>query len=99
MRGRNWKLSGLPCGCMSAAGHLSRREIEVLLLLAADKRSGEIARELGISVRTVDHHVAVMMRRAGVQSRPGLVSRCYGTGILLPRNTPAWSGKRCMHVS
>ena len=84
------------CGCTSTAGHLTRREIEVLLLLAADRRSDQIGRALNISVRTVEHHVGVMMRRANVQSRAGLVSRCYGAGILLPLSSPTWSGKRCL---
>lgn len=85
------------CRCRSTVDHLTRREIEVLLLLAADKRSDEIARALSISIRTVDQHVAVMMRRADVQSRAGLIARCYGAGILLPlTKPPIWSGWRCL---
>lgn len=78
---------------------LTCREIEVLLLLAADMRTAEIARRLGVSTRTVDHHVATMLRRSGAESRGGLIARCYASGILRSKTwPPEWSGYRCLRV-
>ena len=57
------------CGCRTANGHLTMREVDVLVLGAAGIRSEQIARKLGISVRTVDQHFATMLRRAAADSR------------------------------
>ncbi len=48
---------------------LTRRELDVLRLLAAGKRNAEIAEELVVSRRTVDHHVSAILRKLGVRSR------------------------------
>ena len=48
---------------------LSTREIEVLVLLAGGLRNGEIAKELVVSTRTVDHHVSAILAKLGVRSR------------------------------
>ncbi|WP_162829858.1 helix-turn-helix domain-containing protein [Amycolatopsis palatopharyngis] len=50
---------------------LSDREREVLLLIAEDKTDREIARELGISERTVRAHVSRIILKLGVASRVG----------------------------
>ena len=52
---------------------------------------------LGISTRTVDHHLRTMLRRAGAQSRVELVARCYAAEIMVAGTwPPAWSGGRCL---
>jgi predicted ATPase/class 3 adenylate cyclase/DNA-binding CsgD family transcriptional regulator len=50
-------------------GGLSRREVEVLRLLADGKTAGEIATELFISKRTAEHHVAHIYTKVGVSNR------------------------------
>jgi DNA-binding CsgD family transcriptional regulator len=56
-----------PCCC--AASHLTEREITVLCVLATGATSGEAAATLTLSRRTVDAHVASMLRKAGVRNR------------------------------
>jgi DNA-binding CsgD family transcriptional regulator len=85
------------CRCQSGADHLTDRELEVLLLVAVGKHNKEIAKVLGISTRTVDHHLRTMLRRASVQGRAELVARCYAAGIMVAGTwPPAWSGSRCL---
>ncbi|MGH3258910.1 MAG: LuxR C-terminal-related transcriptional regulator [Streptosporangiaceae bacterium] len=50
-------------------GGLSRREIDVLRLLAAGRTSGEIATELFISSRTAEHHIQNIYTKIGVSNR------------------------------
>jgi HD-GYP domain-containing protein (c-di-GMP phosphodiesterase class II) len=66
---------------LAAAGHrvpkrpselpagLTRRELEVLLALVLGHSNQTIADELGISAKTVGHHVERVYRKAGVRSR------------------------------
>jgi DNA-binding NarL/FixJ family response regulator len=48
---------------------LSERELEVLLALVRGSSNQEIARDLGISAKTVGHHVQHVYKKAGVRSR------------------------------
>ena len=48
---------------------LSRRELEVLRLVAGGRTSGEIANELFISTRTAEHHIANIYTKIGVANR------------------------------
>jgi DNA-binding NarL/FixJ family response regulator len=50
-------------------GGLSRREVEVLRLVADGKTAAEIATELFISKRTAEHHVAHIYTKIGVANR------------------------------
>jgi predicted ATPase/class 3 adenylate cyclase/DNA-binding CsgD family transcriptional regulator len=50
-------------------GGLSRRELEVLRLVAAGRTSQEIAAELFISTRTAEHHIANIYTKIGVSNR------------------------------
>ncbi|HEY7145208.1 MAG TPA: helix-turn-helix transcriptional regulator [Streptosporangiaceae bacterium] len=90
---------GTRCRCPSAARHFTDREIDVLLLVAAGQPNRRIAQALGISTRTVDHHLRVMLGRAGAASRAELIARSYAAGVLVSHAwPPAWSGAACVCV-
>jgi DNA-binding CsgD family transcriptional regulator len=48
---------------------LTARELDVLRLVVAGKRNAEIADDLVVSTRTVDHHVSAILRKLGVRTR------------------------------
>ena len=52
-------------------GGLSRREIEVLRLVADGMTAGEIATQLFISSRTAEHHIQNIYTKIGVSTRAG----------------------------
>lgn len=71
-----------------------------MLLVAAGLSNEYVARMLFISARTVDRHLATMLRRADAANRAELVARCYAAGIL--RHSvwpPTWSGTRCLAIT
>lgn len=61
---------------------LSPREREVLRLLALGYTNQEIARELVVSVRTVESHRAHVMAKLRVSSRAGMVKQALEAGLL-----------------
>ena len=52
-------------------GALTRRQVEVLRLVAAGRTNREIAEALVISPRTAEHHVQDVYARIGVSTRAG----------------------------
>jgi DNA-binding NarL/FixJ family response regulator len=48
---------------------LTQRQLDVLDLLGEGATNAEIAGRLGLSVRTVDHHVGAILSRLGARSR------------------------------
>ncbi len=63
---------------------LTRRQSEILALLAADLSTPEIAGRLFLSPRTVDNHVAAIMRKLAVASRVEAVLPAVERGLLPP---------------
>jgi two-component system, NarL family, response regulator DegU len=57
----------------SERANLTRREIEVLKLVASGKADKEIATALQISVRTVRYHISNIFRKADVSTRAQLI--------------------------
>ena len=62
---------------------LSRRELEVVRLVAVGRTNREIARELYLSPRTVDMHVRNILRRLGCRSRVEAAHRAGELGLLV----------------
>ncbi|PZQ89813.1 MAG: hypothetical protein DI534_08515 [Leifsonia xyli] len=54
---------------------LSSRQVQIARLVAEGDRNAEIAEKLGISEKTVENHLAAVMRRLGVASRAAVASR------------------------
>ncbi len=66
---------------VSAHG-LSKRELEVLRLLATGKTNKLIANELFVSERTIDHHVSNIFTKIGVGSRAAATAFAYENRLL-----------------
>ena len=62
-------------------GGLSRREREVLILVAAGKTNRAIAAELFISEKTVARHVSNIFTRLGLSSRAAATAYAYKHGL------------------
>ena len=56
---------------------ISKREIQVLELVAIGDTSSVISNKLGISRRTVDAHCSNMYKKTGAKNAPHLVAMCY----------------------
>ena len=62
---------------------LSDRELEVLRAVGTGKRSKEIARDLGITERTIKAHLASIYHKLGVNSRAAAIAIAAQKGWLL----------------
>lgn len=65
-----------------APGGLTAREVEVLRLVAAGKTNRVIARELGLSEKTVARHVHNCLTKIGVPSRAAATAYAYEHGLV-----------------
>jgi HD-GYP domain-containing protein (c-di-GMP phosphodiesterase class II) len=82
---------------LGAAGHsvaprlrelpadLTEREVEVLLILVRGRANREIAEDLGISPKTVGHHVQHIYEKAGVRSRAAATVWAFEHGLVRGR--------------
>ncbi|MGI9069265.1 MAG: response regulator [Pyrinomonadaceae bacterium] len=66
----------------TTAVELTPRQLEVLILIAEGYSTKDIARALGISVKTVETHRAQLMERLGIHDVAGLVRYAIRTGIV-----------------
>ena len=60
---------------------LTKRELEVLSIVAQGKKNREVAEILGIREKTVEVHRANMMRKLGVHNTAGLVRLYLDAGV------------------
>jgi DNA-binding CsgD family transcriptional regulator/pimeloyl-ACP methyl ester carboxylesterase len=70
-----------PAAASAAVSGLSRREVEVLRLLAAGESNGEIGRRLGISVNTIERHVANIYRKIDARGRADATAYAFRQGL------------------
>lgn len=70
---------------------LTKRELDVLTLVAQGRRNSEIARSLFVSEKTVDHHVSAVLAKLNVRSRGEAAAAANRLGLPLPpeRKPPA----------
>lgn len=61
---------------------LTAREVAVLTLLAEGKSNREIAEQLFVSEKTVEHHLASIYAKLGVHGRSAAVAYALRTGLL-----------------
>jgi DNA-binding NarL/FixJ family response regulator len=75
--------AGRPLGAHSQEEPLTAREVEVLQLAARGLTNRAIGRELGISDRTVQGHLANVYGKLGVSSRTEAVTRALQRGWIV----------------
>jgi DNA-binding CsgD family transcriptional regulator len=71
---------------------LTGREMEILGLLTAGLSNTVIAARLTVSSRTVDNHVAAILRKLGAQTRAQAIARAAQLGIDLPEPSDPEAG-------
>src|SRR5579871_2034315 len=72
----------------SRMADLTDRELQLLELVALGNTNTAIARRLGISPRTVAHHLDSAYRKLDVTSRAAAVYRAVNEGLVAPKSDP-----------
>jgi DNA-binding CsgD family transcriptional regulator len=70
--------------------HLTRRQLQVLALLAEGCRNAEIANRLFVAEKTIDHHVSAVLEKLQVRSRgeAAAIANQLGLGVPARPNSP-----------
>jgi len=80
--GRTIVMSGaVGASSPSLAEPLTARELQVLRLMAVGLRNADIARELYVSVKTVEHHVTNVLVKLQAQSRTHAIVKAQQHGL------------------
>jgi DNA-binding NarL/FixJ family response regulator len=80
-------------------GSLSRRELQVLTLLAEGLGSKEIARDLVISTKTVASHVQRILAKLGAHTRAEAIAIAYRDGVVTSAASPDNDAEVAAHLS
>ena len=73
---------------LSNEGGLTARQMEVLDLLASGLTNAQIGERIGISVKTVDHHVAAVLAAMGAGTRTEAAAAAMRRGWLRADSGP-----------
>jgi predicted ATPase/DNA-binding NarL/FixJ family response regulator len=73
--------SGAPTAARPGPNGLSRREVEVLRLVAAGRSNREVAAELSVSVRTVERHIENLYGKIGARNRADATAFAFRHGL------------------
>ena len=73
-------LDGSCTAIVGSAPTLTEREAQVLALVAEGRSNTEIARELGLSLKTVQNHVSHVLAKMQVRDRTQAALRMRGLG-------------------
>jgi len=76
--------AGQPRDPVPRPAGLSERECEVLGLLARGLATKQVARQLGISPKTCDHHIQAVYGKVGVSTRAGATLFALEHGLVSP---------------
>jgi DNA-binding CsgD family transcriptional regulator/tetratricopeptide (TPR) repeat protein len=68
-------------GVLGRPASLTERQVDILRLLADGLSNAEIAERLVVSTRTVEHHVAAVLRKLGVRTRHEAATRLAELGL------------------
>lgn len=63
---------------------LTKREAQVMSRLAKSESTADIARTLGISPKTTDHHIQSIYRKTGTRGRPAIALLALEHGMVAP---------------
>jgi DNA-binding NarL/FixJ family response regulator len=74
--------AGQPAPRMQRPAGLTEREVEVVRLLARGMQTKQVARQLGVSAKTADHHVQNAYAKLGVSTRAGATLFAMEHGLL-----------------
>jgi DNA-binding NarL/FixJ family response regulator len=80
MRVSNGESPGWPT--VESSPELTRRELYVLLGIAAGRSNREMAQELGLSIKTIDSHRAAVLRRIGARNNADATRFAIRSGLV-----------------